>query len=56
MDNYQFITLFVTCLGGFGFLVKMIKEETAELKSENAAQARRTDKLYEMFIDLIKSE
>jgi len=31
-----------------------IKKEIDEIRKENYSQAKRTDKLYEMFIDLLK--
>lgn len=33
-----------------------IKKEIEEMKKENSAQARRTDKLYEMFIELLNNK
>lgn len=33
-----------------------IKKEIDEMRKENAVQAKRTDKLYEMFIDLLKEK
>lgn len=33
-----------------------IKKEIDEIRKENAVQAKRSDKLYEMFIDLLKEK
>jgi hypothetical protein len=49
MDYIQFITLMATMLGGFAFIYKEIREDIK-------IQARRSDQLYTMFIDLLKSK
>lgn len=65
MELIQFITIMATMLGGFSFIYKEFKNDISELKKEihednishreNANQtSARTDKLYEMFIDLLK--
>ncbi len=33
-----------------------IKEEIAEIRNDEREQSKRTDRLYEMFIDLLKSK
>jgi hypothetical protein len=33
-----------------------IKKEVDEIRKENSIQAKRSDKLYEMFIDLLKEK
>ena len=35
---------------------RLIKEETKSIRAEIAQQAARTDKLYEMFVDLLKEK
>jgi hypothetical protein len=36
--------------------VRLIKEETKSIRDEIAQQAARTDKLYEMFVELLKGK
>lgn len=45
--HVEFMVILVTLLGGFYILDGKIERSTA-------AQSARTDRLYEMFIDLIK--
>jgi len=45
--HIEFAILFVTLLGGFYTL-------DAKIERQISAQSSRTDKLYEMFIDLLK--
>jgi len=61
MDWIQFFGLLGTMLAGFGFIYKEIKDEIRIMKNELFEQSKRsdllnsrTDKLYEMFIDLVK--
>lgn len=49
MDWIQFFTIMATLLGGFGFIYKEIRED---IKTQSA----RSDQLYTMFIDLLKSK
>lgn len=66
MDSIQFFTLFGTMLAGFGFLYKEFKSSQSELKADLKnidneirndirIQSNRSDQLYTMFIDLLKS-
>ena len=50
----EFVILLVTLLGGFYLLDGKIERTTDAQSSRIAAQAARTDRLYEMFIDLVK--
>jgi hypothetical protein len=54
MDYAQFFTLMVTSIGGFAFLYREMKQIEKDLKEDTKTQSARTDKLYEMFIDLLK--
>ena len=63
MDIIQFITIFATILAGFGFIYKEIKDyredtktETNEMKKEISNQAKRSDKLYEIIIQLLQKK
>jgi hypothetical protein len=48
----QFSAIIFTVLGTFGFLWRELKT----LESRIDKQSNRTDKLYEMFIDLLKEQ
>lgn len=48
------ITLIVTFVGGIGFLYREIKTFEKDIRDEVKAQSARSDRLYEMFIDLLK--
>lgn len=52
MDWIQFFSLLSTTLAGFGFLYREMKDWKKEAQEEIKEQSKRTDKLYEMFIDL----
>ncbi len=68
MDLIQFFGLLVPMTAFFGFLYREIKEETKSIREETKSireeserireegrqQAARTDKLHEMFVDLLK--
>jgi hypothetical protein len=62
MDYIQFITLMTTFIGGFVFIHREIRQEIKEMKEDIKVQsarldqqAARSDRLYEMFIDLVKT-
>lgn len=54
MDYIQFITLFVTMLGGFGILYREFKQAEKDLRDDIKTQAARSDKLYEIVADLLR--
>lgn len=61
MDWIQFFGILVPLSAFFAFLYKEIKdlrletrEETKSIREEVQQQAARSDRLYEMFIDLLK--
>lgn len=68
MDWVQFFGLLVPLIAFFGFLyrelkdwrletreeTKSIREEINDVREEIRQQASRSDRLYEMFIDLLK--
>lgn len=67
MDYVQFLTLLATMIAGFGFVYREFKLAQSDLKSdlrnyENEirndirTQSNRSDQLYTMFIDLLKSQ
>jgi len=56
MDYVQFLTIMLTFVTGFGFLYKEMKQIERDIKDETKTQAARTDKLYEMFIALLKKD
>lgn len=47
LGHFEFIVLLVTLLGGFYIL-------DGKIETNTQAQSARTDRLYEMFIDLVK--
>ena len=49
MSHLEFMVLWLTMLGGFYLLDGKIERATSQ-------QSARTDKLYEMFIDLLKQK
>lgn len=55
MDYIQFLTIMATAIAGFGFLHKEFRSEERAIREEMKAQAARTDALYTMFIDLLKT-
>ena len=63
MDWIQYFALMVPLVAFFGFLYRELKdwrretrEEIEGIREEIRQQATRSDRLYEMFIDLIKSK
>ncbi len=50
MDWIQVLTIVVTLLGGIFYIHSDIREIKKDMQQQNA----RIDKLYEMFIDLLK--
>lgn len=56
MDWIQFFTIMATLLGGFGFIYKEIREDVRAYREDIKTQSARSDQLYTMFIDLLKSK
>ena len=54
MDYIQFFTLFATMVGGCAFIHKEVKSFEKEIREDVKTQAARSDKLYQMFLDLLK--
>ncbi len=52
MDWIQALTIIVTLLGGVFYIHSDIREIRKDMQQQNS----RIDKLYEMFIDLLKSK
>ena len=52
MDWIQVLTIVVTLLGGIFY----IHSDVREIRKDMQQQSARIDKLYEMFIDLLKSK
>lgn len=50
----EFLVLLITLIGGFYLLDGKIERQCQRVDELNSLQAARSDKLYEMFIDLIK--
>lgn len=54
MIVFEWLSLAAIFVGCFFFLHNDIKNIQSEINSRMLAQEQRTDRLYEMFIDLIK--
>lgn len=61
MDWLQFVGILILLFGLFGFLYRELKdwrretrEETENIREEVRQQVARSDRLYEMFIDLLQ--
>lgn len=54
MEWIQFVTIFATLLAGFGFIYRELKGFEVQIRQDINAQSGRTDRLYEMFIELVK--
>lgn len=54
IETIQFITIIGAILGSFVYIIKELRSFESEIRSDVKEQSRRTDKLYEMFIDLVK--
>lgn len=50
----EWVVVFVTLMGGFYTIDNKIESQIHSIREEILAQSQRTDKLYEMFIDLVK--
>lgn len=59
MDWTQVMTIVATLLGGIYYIHTDVREIRKDMQQQNEridAQALRTDRLYEMFVDLLKSK
>ena len=63
MEWGQTLTILIPLVAFLGFIYKELKEwrketreETNQIRTEIQEQIKRTDRLYEMFIDLLKSQ
>ena len=56
MDWIQFIAIFGSVIGSFVFLFREMKQIENRLDIKTEVQAARSDRLYEMFIDLLKEK
>nr|CAB4126394.1 hypothetical protein UFOVP88_40 [uncultured Caudovirales phage] len=56
MDDIQFFTLLGTFLAASGFIYKEFRLAEDKIEKASKNQSARTDKLYEMFIDLLKAK
>jgi ClpP class serine protease len=54
MTWLQFLLLIGTILGAAKYMHTEFKEWTKEIRDDVKIQTARTDRLYEMFVDLIK--
>jgi ClpP class serine protease len=54
MTWLQFLLLIGTILGAAKYMHTEFKEWTKEIREDVKIQTARTDRLYEMFVDLIK--
>jgi hypothetical protein len=52
MDWIQVLTIIVTLLGGIFYIYSDVREIRRDLQQQGA----RTDRLYEMFVDLLKEK
>lgn len=52
--HVEWVVVLITLLGGFYTIDSKIDCQIISVREEISAQAQRTDKLYEMFIDLLK--
>ncbi len=54
VSHAEFVITLLTMLGGVLYINSTNCAQISEVRQEVAAQAQRTDRLYEMFIDLLK--
>lgn len=52
MEWFQVLSIIATLVGGIFYIHSDVKE----IRSDMQAQSARVDKLYEMFIDLLKNK
>ena len=52
MDWIQVLTIVATLLGGIFYIHNAVKDLKSDIKQQNS----RTDRLYEMFIELLKEK
>jgi len=56
MDWVQFFITIALILVWFGFIYKEIREDVRAYREDIKTQSARSDQLYTMFIDLLKSK
>jgi hypothetical protein len=56
MDWFQVLTILSVLLSAIGYLHSEIKSFKNEIRQDMIIQRDRTDRLYEMFIDLLKEK
>jgi len=54
MDWIQTLSIIATVIGSAYYVHREIQSDISETRTQIAAQSSRTDRLYEMFIDLLK--
>lgn len=54
--HVEWVVIFITLIGGFYNLDTRMENRTSELRADLTQQCQRTDRLYEMFIDLLKDK
>lgn len=54
MDYFQFFTLLITMLGGFGLMYREFKQAEKDLRDDIKTQAARSDRLFEMYLEAQK--
>lgn len=54
ISHAEFVITLVAVVGGVLLINSTNAAQISEVRQEIAAQAQRTDRLYEMFVDLLK--
>lgn len=54
MEWVQFISLMAAWLAGVGYIIKEFKSVEKDIREDIRQQAKRTDRLYEMFYEVVK--
>lgn len=54
-QHVEFLVLLVTMIGGVYAIDGKIERQDSKIEHQIAAQSQRTDKLYEMFVELVKA-
>jgi hypothetical protein len=55
-SHIEWITLMITVIGGVYVIDAKIDRQISEVRIEVTSQSARTDRLYEMFIDLVREK
>lgn len=56
MDTIQFITILGSVVGSFIYIIKELRSFETEMRADSVRQSQRTDKLYEMFIQVLNDK